>query len=41
MEIWPILAHFGPLFRKSGRATGQAALPVPIPTRTPLLLSIM
>ena len=25
------MAHFGPLVRKSGRATGQAALPIPTP----------
>ena len=25
------MAHFGPLLRKSGRATGQADLPIPTP----------
>ena len=25
------MAHFGSLLRKSGRATGQAALPIPTP----------
>ena len=29
------MAHFGPLLRKSGRATGQAALPIPTPLPPP------
>ena len=47
-QIWPIkamghdgnMAHFGPMLRKSWRATGQAALPISTPMSLILTYSV-